>query len=779
MFFSLKINKNNLKKEKEKEMLSLLLLSLTTWEGVVGSENVIIIHNAKELTDFANNISYEKTYQGTTVLLGSDIVFTEELSQEFEPIGYSENSNFRGTFDGQGYAISNLAMNSSRKYTGLFTCTDTDTIIRNIILDDSCTITNSYIKDPYYEDYCYVGGIVGRSYSKKIENCVNMASVTFNGSASNSYMGGIIGEAYSYEDKDHEYYIRNCVNYGLITYSGESESSYIGGIAGRSLPSIYNCINYGGIVYNGISVSNKHIGGIFGSGSANRINNCVNFGSITYSGSNEGTYIGAIAGYIGSSSSLSNCYWNENIQFDFCGDKNTYDNPPKFSSIAKFNDNFVLNETVSASKYTGTSLIEALNAAVDYYTLRDYSHWTLNKEEKEMSFTLNNEKRSYTYNSKIILLPNLANSGRTWFNGWYTNIWCTMPFTKNEIDVATELYGKFEENYKTYTISLDTRGGDPLDPITAKFSSVVELPTPTRNDCQIIHWETEYGDKVENNFTMPAKNVTLYPFWFCTHLISTKEFIDFANFVNSGTNFRGTTVFLETDVDLSGVEFEPIGTWSNTKIIDFLGTFDGQGHIISNLKINVSTGYAGLFGYSDGMTVRNLVLDESCSISCYSHYQPSIGGLIGSCSGEKETCIIENCVNKASVSYTGNNSKAGYFTHIGGIVGGMNWYNNQESHLTNCSNYGAVTYTGECFNANIGGIAGMASRTYIHDCTNYGNVTFSGTTSSEGELSIKGIVGYQYECSVNNCKNKGKVKVSGASTLSLGLAWVLLVLLLL
>ena len=82
--------------------------------------------------------------------------------------------------------------------------------------------------------------------------------------------------------------------------------------------------------------------------------------------------------------------------------------------------------------------------------------------------------------------------------------------------------------------------------------------------------------------------------------------------MNNETSYSGTTVFLDVDIDFSGgspsEQFVPIGK-SGSKY--FQGTFDGQGHTISNLAINSSSlQYVGLFGYSKGATIRNVVLDS-------------------------------------------------------------------------------------------------------------------------------------------------------------------------
>ena len=134
------------------------------------------------------------------------------------------------------------------------------------------------------------------------------------------------------------------------------------------------------------------------------------------------------------------------------------------------------------------------------------------------------------------------------------------------------------------------------------------------------------------------------------HISTTEGLIAFSRNVDSGASYSGTTVFLDADIDFSGglsEQFKPIG-----KNYDFQETFDGQGHTISNLAMNSSSQDAGLFGYSKGATIRNVVLDDSCSVvSSYSgSYYVYVGGIIGHCSD----CTIENIVNMASVSFTGN-----------------------------------------------------------------------------------------------------------------------------
>ena len=166
------------------------------------------------------------------------------------------------------------------------------------------------------------------------------------------------------------------------------------------------------------------------------------------------------------------------------------------------------------------------------------------------------------------------------------------------------------------------------------------------------------------------------------------EFIQFKNNVNNGVSYSGTTVFLNSNIDLTGKTFEPIGNSS----IYFSGTFDGQGHVISNLVINSASQYVGLFGYSGGLTIKNVVLDSSCSIT--SSFNGSsfayVGGIIGYCG----TPTIENSVNMGSVTFSGTlSSSSSYFLFFGGIVGYLSSWN-YDSTVKNCANYGDVTHSG-------------------------------------------------------------------------------------
>ena len=207
-----------------------------------------------------------------------------------------------------------------------------------------------------------------------------------------------------------------------------------------------------------------------------------------------------------------------------------------------------------------------------------------------------------------------------------------------------------------------------------------------------------------------------------------QELIEFSNNVNKGTSYSGTTVFLDSGIDLTGKTFEPIGY---SYSYQFRGVFDGQGHVISNLKMDSSSSqYVGLFGYSTGLTIKNVILDSSCSITCsYSGSNYAyVGGIIGYCYADDGKCAIENSVNMGSVSFSGYIRSSSYSLNLGGIAGYLYSYI-YDSTVKNCANYGDVTYSGTSWSSYIGGIVGYSDSyyssygVYIYNSLNHGTIT--------------------------------------------------------
>ena len=166
------------------------------------------------------------------------------------------------------------------------------------------------------------------------------------------------------------------------------------------------------------------------------------------------------------------------------------------------------------------------------------------------------------------------------------------------------------------------------------------------------------------------------------------DLVSFSISVNSGTDYSGTTVYLDSDIDfaLSSQQFDPIGNEGNY----FKGVFDGQGHIISNLALTSSSFQnVGFFGFSEGLTVKNLLFDESCFFTS-SYTSTSTYGIVGSSVGNCRACTVENIINMGNIVFSGTVN----YLSLGGIAG-IFWPLNT---VRNCANYGHIKQSGTANN---------------------------------------------------------------------------------
>ena len=172
-------------------------------------------------------------------------------------------------------------------------------------------------------------------------------------------------------------------------------------------------------------------------------------------------------------------------------------------------------------------------------------------------------------------------------------------------------------------------------------------------------------------------------------------------------------------------EWKPIGTSNNP----FKGTFDGQGHTISGLYVNLKKNYVGLFGHvGKGGTVKNVTLADS-----YVSGNISVGGICGWNNGG----TVENCTSGCTVKGTGNS--------VGGICGSNQKEGNRAGLVLNCHNTGKVTGT----DFYIGGVCGSNYNSILQESDNSGKVS--------GETEVGGVCGFNNNGTVKGCYNIGKV----------------------
>ena len=205
-----------------------------------------------------------------------------------------------------------------------------------------------------------------------------------------------------------------------------------------------------------------------------------------------------------------------------------------------------------------------------------------------------------------------------------------------------------------------------------------------------------------------------------------------AELVNGGKTDINIT--LDTDIDLTGKDWMPIGT-SNP----YSGTFDGGGHTITGLTFTTNDKYAGLFGYLNRAgTVKNVVMKD-VQITNNRSWSAFAGGVAGYSWG-----TIENCSVSGSVSGT---------VYVGGVVGAQ-----IDGSITGCSS--SATVKGM---VDVGGVAGQTnSSATLTACYATGNVIIE--IDPVRNISGGGLVGFNGGNGVLACYATGNVTSTGSST---------------
>ncbi|TCI21696.1 hypothetical protein EVJ34_10595 [Exiguobacterium sp. SL-9] len=225
---------------------------------------------------------------------------------------------------------------------------------------------------------------------------------------------------------------------------------------------------------------------------------------------------------------------------------------------------------------------------------------------------------------------------------------------------------------------------------------------------------------------------------------------------------------LMKDLDFKGAEQLPIGTRDKP----FIGIFDGNGFSVSNYQLehNESMTHIGLFAYAKNATFRNLkVMDTQLTIGTDMNLELYGGALLG----KGESVTIENIQIDSSVSVS---IQPLFKSTVGGIAGEIRGTSLRPSSVLNVSNGGTITGKYE-----IGGVVGSASYTTIESATNSGQIIGGGSAggiagylfqgklyNSENEGAIKsvqrggGVIGYASTVTIENASNGGKISSSGS-----------------
>lgn len=186
-----------------------------------------------------------------------------------------------------------------------------------------------------------------------------------------------------------------------------------------------------------------------------------------------------------------------------------------------------------------------------------------------------------------------------------------------------------------------------------------------------------FGPKYSSKWDGTSADTSWYNPSSTTVEISTAaQFAGFAKLVTEGKTFKGVTVSLLADIDLDGKEWSPIGMYydigdKNETSHVFEGTFNGNFHTVSNMKITTLQGASlGLFsGLDNGGAIKNLFTKDATVYFYNPGDENRIYGM-GSIAGAVAKGTVTSCAAfGANLQNTRNDtSEAG----SGGIAGVMN-----------------------------------------------------------------------------------------------------------
>ncbi|WP_455765136.1 hypothetical protein [Gemmiger formicilis] len=327
-----------------------------------------------------------------------------------------------------------------------------------------------------------------------------------------------------------------------------------------------------------------------------------------------------------------------------------------------------------------------------------------------------------------------------------------------------------------------------------------------------LHYEVAGSDVY-----MDGLGTAAYPYQIST-AAQLKLFRDIVNGTGGQTQDSGACAVLTNDIVLNDGTFDengnyttgasgkaaeewtPIGKYTDdgNNNTPYTGTFDGGGHTIKGLYVNLSDVAVGLFGCLEDAAVRNLTVDgyvqgrhtvggiagkaraygaapstvENCRNNCHvvSEYGTGSGSFlyVGGIVGSAADTTIADCVNTEVVEAKGSNN---YSSVAAGIVGSL--YENVT--VKNCYNTGEINVTGDKLRVGTaGGIAGsdIYGGNTVSDCYNLGAVTVSYTGNrSDYTARVGGIMGdlYYSNTTVSNCYSVGTLKsMTGTGTSYIG-----------
>lgn len=701
------------------------------------------------LTTETDTIHYSRPYLGKYLKLMADIDMT---GYDFTPIGNGTHY-FAGHFDGNGHTVKGLDVYAGEGYAAMFGVVDKEGSLSNLTLDDI------YVQSKYV----YAAALASRCEGP-VTNChvKNSTILLANGTQG---AGGMTGTSYGIS------------NSTVTNTTVQAADGYGGGLTAQAFGPIVNChvtnTTVAGVMYNANTI--PPFGGITAT-STNAITDCSVAGTITIPNEYYPVCMGGLVGIIqglSNGTGITRSVASGNF-LATPGNYSSYNRVGGLAGIcaANITDSYSsgwVHARNSLTSGTITGLVQYLsndNGTVQPVFNRVYSSaWldcgTVNYNHQPSSCM------ELFGSSDAANPPTIFHS---YFNSDITDLGSTEHrMTTAQLTAASGLAGFSTSDAWTMQANtyprLKAMINLPVSDISGSAVLYVSPATRTvlqRNLQLNAIDDTEFGFLVNGKFTtkghyasieggtlklnsdlqfgndtLAVRNGALMQQYVALMapipwqgdgtaaspwLITNKaDMLALGKMTSeSRVSFPGTYYKMTADINMEYDEtFNGISSTNTTGRTQFHGTFDGDGHTISKLKIGrlvwtvkpeddpkgigtVNTTlsratYIGLIGdlAKDGV-VKNVNIAADCKYEAFA----SVGSIVGYNYG-----LIENCRNYADVF--------GFSSWIGGITG----QSAKGGVIRNCFNAGEVS-TGY---RNVGGITGQ-TQGILENCANTGSV---------------------------------------------------------
>ena len=592
--------------------------------GAGNSGNPYLIKTAQDLADLAWLVNDGEDFEGKNFKLVNDIVLNDITFDEdnlptnkrklkaWTSIGKQGmffDDAFSGYFDGNDHSISGLYINVNDTYSyGLFGALDRATIW-------SLTIKDSFMDGASSSNYA-TGMLVGYMKESVIKYCHVENSHIDIYLSSKVRVGGIVGQG-SGEGKK---VVSSSFN-GSITAHFQEGAAYVAGIMGLGAPDLINCQVSG--LMKLVSFSQ------YGNDELNANGLCYEAGDITECVNNMNFVI--------NTENKDGSRLRKINQHTLCCKVNNISRSANFGNIKVLSTNGwdgsagnigtagTMNDCAFYGSVTSSAGKSTSGKIVYNYLGDDIKSFEKNNCNRNVFL----DEGNYTFVSynfeRVDMKKNCAdpNGGNL-----VTNIG-----DKRYIS-SDDLYAKLNEASTTWNI----------------WGKIKGMSEDMLNGCPL---PVACGGVLDAGFK--GKGTKERP-WL---IGSEAELRELAEGINKGKMDNEDKYFaLTADIDMTNSgAFDPIG---NAEDHAFHGHFDGQGHVITGIKINDP----GLFGYvGNGFSLKRLaVVDARLNIT-NSAYKVS-GVLVGHSVADRNTTSVSDCYVGGDIHITANK-----WLRVGGLVG--------------------------------------------------------------------------------------------------------------